>query len=321
MSHFQPKKFSGEAFPWIGGDLQTLRDWLYRPVSEEDAAAECRIYLEDGDCLTYRLAYPSGSPKAVLIIVHGLGGSAQSQHVLALADNALEYGYICMRVNMRGAGSSRKLCRNTYHAQRGIDLLHFLDEARARFGALPCFMIAHSLGGSVALNMLLDFPDQAQQLSGMTTISAPLDLIESSKQFHKTRNHFYMRYILSGLKDLSKRCPDLNASYKSAAANSKSLMEFDETVTAPLNGFPSLNAYYQAASTSHRLSEASIPLLLIHARNDPWIPATPYMSATLSPTTIMALSSGGGHIGFHERGKQKQRWHIKTALDFCDHLC
>ena len=321
MVDFQPDPFTGESLPWIGGDLQTLRDWFFPPVSEADTAAELTIPLADGDSLTYRLEHPTTIPKAVMIIVHGLGGSAQSQHARALSDSALANGYICMRVNMRGAGSSRALCRQTYHAQRGSDLLHFITAARTGFADLPVFMIAHSLGGSVALNMLLDFPDEAMQLSGMITISAPLDLIESSAQFHKMRNRPYMRYILSGLKDLSKNCPELDTSYQDAAAAAKSLVEFDEYVTAPVNGFPSLDAYYKSASTAHRLSEANRPLLLIHAMNDPWIPATPYLSATVSPTTKISLSTGGGHIGFHERGRAGRRWHIKTAIDFCDYLC
>lgn len=321
MVNFHLNPFTGEAFPWIGGDLQTLRDWVFPPVSGADSATEFTISLKDGDSLTYRLEYPATIPKAVMIIVHGLGGSAQSQHARALSDDALASGYICMRVNMRGAGSSRPLCHQTYHAQRGSDLLHFITAARTGFPDLPIFMIAHSLGGSVALNMLLDFPEEAMQLSGMITISAPLDLIESSAQFHKIRNRPYMRYILSGLKDLSKNCPGLDTSYQDAAAAAKSLVEFDEYVTAPVNGFPSLEAYYKSASTAHRLSNANRPLLLIHARNDPWIPVTPYLSATVSPTSKISLSTGGGHIGFHERGQAGQRWHIKTAIDFCDYLC
>ena len=34
----------------------------------------------------------------------------------------------------------------------------------------------------------------------------------------------------------------------------------------------------------------------------------------LSPTTILALSSGGGHIDFMSAGGQ--RWHIKTTRGF-----
>ena len=321
MRNFEPTPFSGEAFPWIGGDLQTLKDWFFPPVKAGDETDEHRIKLPDGDCLTYYLSQPKMTPKGLLILVHGLGGSASSQHALALAEAALTAGYSCMRVNMRGAGSSRPLCRETYHAQRGRDLLYFIDEAQKLYPDLPHIMVAHSLGGSVALNMLLDFPDKAASLAGMITISAPLDLIESSVQFHKMRNHLYVRYILSGLKALAKDCPDLPPSYREAAAASKSVMEFDRFVTAPANGFTSVNAYYEAASTTHRLHQTDLPLLLIHAMNDPWIPATPYLSARLSASTSLALSPGGGHIGFHECGHAEQRWHIKTALAFCDQLC
>ena len=324
MQRFQPPAFTGEIFPFIGGDLQTLRDWFFPPIKTPDTAETIQIDLPDGDRLTASLSKPDGNAFGTLIIVHGLGGSSASQHTRALEAAALLSGYVCMRVNLRGAGTSRPYCKQTYHAKRGVDLIPFIDRMRALYPALPCVMIAHSLGGSVALNMALDYPDEASWLAGLVAISSPLNMIASNARFHKPRNHLYMRYILSAIQKLAATCPELPQSYVNAAKAAKSVEEFDRNVTAPLNGFASHIDYYEAASTHERLYKMQKPLLLLHAENDPWISSKAYSKSQFSDSTIVALTSGGGHIGFHDKARYntnaRPSWHIRTTLEFCNHL-
>ena len=52
-------------------------------------------------------------------------------------------------------------------AGAGADLLAFIDAAAGHDPGVPIFMMAHSLGGTAALNMALDFPDRAARLRGL----------------------------------------------------------------------------------------------------------------------------------------------------------
>lgn len=309
--------YQGERWPWVGGDLQTLRDWMIGGMPHLAEGTELILPQEDGDQLTGIYHQPERPAKAVLLIVHGLGGSAQSQHVAFTTSAALAAGYVVMRVNLRGAGSSRPLCRQSYNARRGMDIIPFIEEMKQRHSDLPVFLAAFSLGGTAALNMVAEAPDKAGALSGMISVSAPLDMVASNRQFHLMRNRPYVRYILSALQQLAQDTPDLAPHYIEAALRARTISDFDEYVTAPLAGYQNAQAYYQAASMHDRLADISLPLLLIHADNDPWIPSAAYRHARLGPNMQLHLTRGGGHVGFHQR---QGRWYIKALLSYCDQL-
>jgi len=61
------------------------------------------------------------------------------------------------------------------------------------------------------------------------------------------------------------------------------------------------------------LGPIAVPTLMIHARNDPWIPAEPYLVLKEHdlPQVEILLSNSGGHLGFHARGAH-ETWHDRT---------
>ena len=64
---------------------------------------------------------------------------------------------------------------------------------------VPRFMMAHSLGGTAALNMALDFPQETARLAGLVTIGTPLDMMATSRRFSRHRNRVYGRHMLLAL--------------------------------------------------------------------------------------------------------------------------
>ena len=116
--------------PWLGGDLQTVRNLLLRIDPDLSAWPGERLLLPlaDGDRLwasLHRPNVPRGRPLAVLI--HGLSGSQESIHVRATARCLLERGFPVARLNLRGAGPSVATCRGVYHAAATGDLAEALD--------------------------------------------------------------------------------------------------------------------------------------------------------------------------------------------------
>src|SRR5947207_7697776 len=49
------------------------------------------------------------------------------------------------------------------------------------------------------------------------------------------------------------------------------LREFEDVVTAPVNGFRDVEQYYACASAAQFLGEIRVPTLVLNARNDPFL--------------------------------------------------
>ena len=103
--------FGGESFPWIGGDLQTVRHFLRHDAPVPDSGEEILIDLDDGDRLLAAFHPATGeTSKGCVIAVHGLAGCMDAQHIWWLLPEVLAAGYSCLRVNMRGAGTGTAAC-------------------------------------------------------------------------------------------------------------------------------------------------------------------------------------------------------------------
>lgn len=298
--------------PWWGGDLQTLRNTF-----------ALRFGLLDTDMPGVRLELPTrdnsgdrliavlnegreGRPLAVL--AHGLTGCHFSSYMVGTARYLNALGYPVLRLNLRGAGPSAALCRQRYHAGRGADIadaLTGLDPVRLRDGAI---FVGYSLGGNILLNFLAehggDFPVRAA-----ATISAPIDLAAASRRMAARRNRLYDSYLVRRMK-ADWAGVVLDEAARAALAAVQTVYAFDDRLVAPHNGFGNAPRYYADCSALRIMHRIGAPTLLLHAANDPWIPADSYrqydwtQNARLTPL----IASGGGHVGFHDRAAPPA-WH------------
>ena len=312
--------FGGEAFPWIGGDLQTVRHFFRHDAPCPDPGEEVLIELADGDRLLAAF-HPAqhGQSKGCVIAVHGLNGCMDAQHIWWLVPDVLAAGYSLLRVNMRGAGPARPLAKRTYNAGAGADLVPFIAAAADHDPGVPLFMMAHSLGGTAALNMALDFPEETARLAGLVTIGTPLDMMATSKRFSRHRNRVYGRHMLLALKQIAGTAPGIGNETLAAAFSARSVREFDDRVTAPMAGHRNASAYYRASSVHERMHAIGIPVLVLHGSNDPWVPAKTCLKLPVPQDSLAGLSvvvtRGGGHVGFHD---SDLNWHIRATIAWCD---
>ncbi len=310
--------FGGEAFPWIGGDAQTLRHFIRRDAPAAPPGETVILDLDDGDQLLAAYHQPDTAPRGTIIAVHGLNGCMDAAHILWLTPSVLASGYALLRINMRGAGPGRSMAKGTYNAGAGADLLPFVDWAAGRHPGLPIVMMAHSLGGTAALNMALDYPDRLAALTGLVTICAPLDMTATAARFHAPRNWLYIRYMLAGMKRIAAGVPDLDPALARTAQQVRSVYEFDDRITAPLAGYRSAADYYRGTSVHDRLDDLDVPVMILQSSNDPWIPAGPALHPPQRRGgASIVVTKGGGHVGFHDAGRN---WHIRATLAWADHL-
>ncbi len=302
--------------PWWGPDLQTLHDTL-RPVRLPPAAErgeELRLDLDDGEALLGLLDAPlsgarASGPRALVVLLHGLGGSSQADGVRRLGWSLQQAGFAVLRLNMRGAGAGRSLAHGTYAARCSRDMIPALARARQLAGGRPLLGVGLSLGGTVLLNAVLD---GAGPLDGLTAVSSPLDLAGCSAAISRPRNRAYERWLLRRLRHQTLDDPlGLSENERRSLPAVASIRQFDALITAPRWGYDSVDQYYDQASPLPRLLAAARlpPTLLLQALDDPWVPASGAVSLASGggsgdparPLQVV-LTPGGGHNGFHAPG-------------------
>lgn len=310
------------AFPWFGGDLQTLRYFITRPRINIPGSAEPLTFeMEDGtgDRLTGILHRPENrtantrahNGRPLVLIVHGLTGCSDSTYIRASARHLVAAGWPVLRLTLRGAGPSAGSTRESYHAGRWLDLATVLASLRAQEIAETVAAIGYSLGGNTVLKLA------AEEVSGLVaavSISAPIDLALAAERIVQPRNRLYHRYLLARMREegLSGDVPGDRAH---AIRSARTIIEFDDRVTGPVNGYEGARDYYANCSAKPVLDQVRVPTLVIHAEDDPWIPARLYRdvdwnrSALLKPRVV----AKGGHCGFHDRRGQ---WHDRVTEMF-----
>jgi len=308
--------------PWWGGDLQTVRNYLRRRpfLLDPHPAEPLEFPLPDdsGDILLATLNRPRAAPtdgrrRPLVILIHGLTGCAESSYILASARHLLDRGHLVLRLNLRGAGPSRQRCRLRYHAGRSEDLRTVVGRLDGRLAADGIVIVGYSLGGNMLLKYLGEQGRRAPLL-GAVSVSAPIDLRATQRRFMQPRNRRYHDHILARMKEEA-------APLSNGLAAVASVYEFDDRIVAPANGFAGAEDYYARCSANGFLKEIRVPTLVIHARNDPWIPAASYLAVDWSanPRLTPLLPRGGGHVGFHGIGSRAP-WHDRCISLFVDRL-
>ena len=317
---FQPR------FPWLGGDLQTLRNFLLRPRHRLDdwPARRLELALRDGsgDRLVAQLHRPRQEARELVVLLHGLTGCEDSIYIRASAAFWLARGFSVLRLNLRGAGPSRPLCSDQYHAGRSGDLLDALLALRDDFGVdfdAGLYLVGYSLGA----NMMLRFLAEEGVNLGVTaaaSISAPIDLKAAQVRLMHPRNWVYHRFLLNGMRAEALATPrSLSTAERAAIVGADSVFAYDDRVIAPRSGFAGADDYYRICSGLRFLPAIKTPTLMVHAKDDPWIPSQAYeqFDWAAHPALSLRLTEAGGHVGFHGRDRQAA-WHDLAAGNFFD---
>lgn len=311
--------------PWLTGDLQTIRNIVRR--SWHDLApwpqTRCDIALPDGDRLIGHLHVPAAPPRASVVLIHGLTGCADSTYIRATAAHLLSSGYAVLRLNLRGAGPARRTCRRQYHAGRTDDLraaLRAFGEQRPDLAG-DLLAIGYSLGGNMLLKYLGE-EGRATPLRAAVSVSAPLDLAAASVRLMSPRNRVYHGYLIGRMRaEALAPSAELTAGERQAVLGARTVYEYDDRFVGPRNGFGGAAEYYRQCSARAYLSRIAIPTLIVHALDDPWIPAATYTAIDWArfPALTALLPPRGGHVGFHGIGSRVP-WHDRCSVTFFERV-
>lgn len=314
-------------FPWWGGDLQTIANRLRRIETSlaPHTSERLRFPMPDGtgDTLLASLDLPA-APKpgrSLVILIHGLTGSADSLYLFTLARLLLDCGIRVLRVNLRGAGPSRALCSEHYYAGRSQDfrtLLSVLPDDLVHDGLMA---VGYSLGGAMLLKYLGE-EGSATPLRAAATICAPIDLAITCRNMLRPRNRVYHHYILDTMKvEATGEGAVVSPAERSAIFGARTVWDYDHVFIAPRYGFASAEDYYERCRPTRFMSGIRIPTLVLAALDDPWIPGQLYREYDwiCNSSLVPLLPDRGGHVGFHGKGSQ-QPWSDLAVARFLDHV-
>lgn len=292
-----------------GGHAQTLVGFLAKgkPIVLP-MVDRTELLLDDGDRLVLLESAPRNCPadRPIVVLVHGLAGHAESDYQIRFTDRLLRLGLRVVRVNLRSAGSGLGLSKGIYHGGRSEDIRAVAEHLARRFPDAPIGLVGLSLGGNIVLKLAGEAADRpVPNLDCVLAANPPIDLAvccANMRRFPLTLyDRFFVRQLIADIQRLHTLVPDLGPV---DLAKVRSMVEFDQHYTAPRNGFSGAMDYYRQASAAPLIPSIRVPGLVVHALDDPFIPAEPFFSANFPCQIRLELAQRGGHLGFVSR----QRW-------------
>ncbi len=293
--------------PWFARNphLQTLWGKFVRP--EPPVVARREMWqTPDGDDVAILRANSEAVDVPRFVLFHGIEGNAGSHYVPALFRAVAARGWAADMLLWRSCGGVINRAPRFYHSGETDDASWFLHRLAEMYPSAPLVACGVSLGGNVLTKMIGDatvpLPTNLRAAAG---VSVPFDLERGSRFISQGVSGLYEKWFLRSLlvkaQEKASRYPDRFPTPE-RIARIKTLFEFDDLITGPLHGFEGATDYYSRSSAKHFVQSARIPLLLLSAADDPFLPGDVLDEvrerARANPLVHAEFVSHGGHVGF-----------------------
>ena len=253
----------------------------------------------DGDFMDICWCGDASSDKVVCIFT-GLEGSVDSHYVRALLKGCIDRGWQAVVMHYRGCSGRLNRLPRAYHSDDVADHLLFLRYVTAQRPDAVLFAVGCSMGGALLIKALAQSP--TLPVTRAVVVSVPYELKKTITHMHAAYLWRFLRSFKQKFAEKLEMGQSLPITVDELSAI-KEFTQFDEMITAPMFGYQDAAHYYDSASCRTLLSRIDIPLMLLHAEDDPLVPrdAVPDTSE-LGVNTQLLLTKRGGHLGFVSAG-------------------
>jgi predicted alpha/beta-fold hydrolase len=294
---------------------QTIAGHFWPRPGVSEANWQRRFFRTEPDVeVLVESLYPPATPRGALVMLHGLEGSSRSGYVQSLAASAVAQGFAAHGFNMRTCGGTEQLCSTLYHAGLTSDLRSVVQELRAESDA-PLFLVGFSLGGNVVVKLAGEWGAEGPRwIHGVCGVSTPLYLEACSRSIAEPQNAVYERRFVRRMR--TRLCA--TGRYQpSDFAGLRSVIEIDDRITAPSFDFGGAHNYYATQSSLGFLHAIRVPVMLIQAKDDTFIPFEIYGSGAVraNPLIEVLVTDHGGHLGFIGR-KPSRFWADEAIMNW-----
>jgi predicted alpha/beta-fold hydrolase len=262
----------------------------------------------------------------VLVIVHGLEGSSDSNYVMGIADKVYRRGFHVVRMNQRNCGGSELLTPTLYNSGMSGDYRAVFDQLANVDGFQQIFFAGYSMGGNLVTKMAGEYGDAVpKSLRGICAVCPAMDLGACADALERMENYFYQRHFVTGLMARyarkQKMFPDRYPA--NGIGPVRTVREFDDEITAPQFGYRDADDYYEAVGAKRLVSQVRVPMLIITSQDDPFVPFASFLTAKVAenPAIRFVPTVHGGHCGYISKHAGAERfWAEERVVEFCDRL-
>ncbi|ADV48530.1 alpha/beta hydrolase fold protein [Cellulophaga algicola DSM 14237] len=303
------------------GHLSTIYSGIFRKVDGVAQERE-RITLFDTDFLDLDWSFASQKSNKVMIILHGLEGSAQRPYIMGSAKVFNQNGYDACAINLRSCSGAPNLLFRSYHSGATEDLDAVIQHILTNKSYDEIYIKGFSLGGNLALKYLGEKREIPKAVKGAVAVSVPCDLYSSLKQLLLPKNRLYAarfkKHLVEKLRVKQELFP--NEISDKDIASIKTLKDLDDIYTSRAHGFTDAIDYYTKSSCLPFLPNIKIPTLIINSKNDSFLgpECYPYTEAEENKNLFLETPNFGGHVGFY--GVKNTTYTEKRCLNFLNEL-
>lgn len=279
--------------------INTMYPFLFRsgaiPIFKRE-----RWNTEDGDF--FDLDFVNKNSSSVLIILHGLEGSSSSQYVRGLTNIMADIDIDICAVNHRSCSGELNKTIGFYHSGFTTDLRFIVQKLSFQYEKI--FIAGFSLGGNMALKYAGEEGENiSKKVIAVAAVSVPCHLSSSAKRLNEWYNMPYSIQFLQTLKKKAIAKSNLfnnSLPYTNEYVKIKTLLEYDNKVTAPLHGFKDAEDYYAKSSSLPLLENIKTQTILINANDDSFLSdeCMPFDIAENNGHFHFLQTRFGGHVGF-----------------------
>ncbi|HXY25614.1 MAG TPA: alpha/beta fold hydrolase [Candidatus Acidoferrum sp.] len=293
------------------------------------APAEQRTFQVDAD--SRLLAYCHWQPgkrkdAPVLVIVHGLEGSTDSNYVRGIAEKALHRSFHVVRINQRNCGGTEALTPTLYNSGMSGDYRAVFDELANGDGFEQIFLVGYSMGGNLVTKMAGEYGASVPKaLRGVCAVCPSVDMAACADALERRENYFYQRHFVSGLMSRYRRKQKLFPGFYSTNGLPpiRTVRQYDDAIIAPRFGYRDAQDYYEKVGAKRVAAQIQVPFLMITAQDDPFVPYASFLAGKIgeNPAIQFVAPRHGGHCGFISRHAGAERfWAEQRVVEFCQRL-
>ncbi len=286
-----------------GGHAQTIAGWAW-PRRFRAYPDEARLFeVEPGVRLLARCRWHEDrTTRTTLVLVHGLGGSADAPYVLGAAHLAYRAGANVVRLNQRNCGGTEHLTPTLYHSGMSGDLEAVVRELVGRDGLSRVMVAGFSMGGNLALKMAGEMGRARHRRCWAYAPSRPRWIwrrrpgTSNGPRTASTSGDSYAACAVSS----SARRSSTPISTTSGGSTGCAPSASSTSSTPPHGGFTGAGDYYARSSALSFVPRIRVPTLIVHAQDDPLVPFEPLLRPEISENTrvVTVTPPHGGHVAF-----------------------
>jgi len=96
----------------------------------------------------------------------------------------------------------------------------------------------------------------------------------------------------------------------------RTVREFDDEITAPYFGYRDAQDYYENVSAKNVMQQVRVPMLMITAQDDPFVPYELFVRARVeaNPRVQFVAPRHGGHCGFVSKWEGVERFWAEQRI-------